>query len=122
METYYQVTYKTTEGLEVKQRRDTIERAHYLYNSMIYDYIEDGISNYSIKLEEISNNGVALLRAKGEYERKPEVKPEIKQEVKSNWRTKNIIEELCGMPIEEYNECLDRWNLLTGDNVEHLTL
>jgi hypothetical protein len=126
MERYYQVTYKTIKGLEVKQRRDTVERAHYLYNSMINDYIEDGISDYSIKLEEISNNGIALLRAKGEYECKPEVKPEIKPEikpeVKSNWRPKSIIEELCGMPIEEYNECLDRWNSLTGDNIEHLTL
>ena len=116
METFYQVTYKTEKGLEVKQRRDTVERGHYLYKSLIEDFTEDGICDYSIKLEEISNNGVALLRAKGEYERKG-----IKaNEVKESWEPKNWLEMLCGMPIEEYNECIDRWNSLTGDKIEHL--
>ena len=125
METFYQVTYKTEKGLEVKQRRDTVERGHYLYKSLVEDFIEDGIDDCSIKLEEISNNGVALLRAKGEYEPKGikanEVK-NIKKETEKSCKPKIWLEMLCGMPIEEYNECIDRWNSLTGDKVEHLSI
>jgi hypothetical protein len=127
METYYQVTYKTQEGIEVARKRDTAERGYYLYQSLVKDFVEDGIYDCSIKLEEISVNGVALLRAKGDYKRKEtsnnggyECKTDAHTE--NVWKPKNVIEALCGMPIEEYNECLDRWNLLTGDKVEHLEI
>ena len=123
METYYQVTYKTKMGVIVKQRRDTVERGHYLYKSLVEDFVEDGIYDYSIKLEEISANGVALLRAEGEYKPK-EVKVDgvktAKKETEKGWQPKNWLEMLCGMPIEEYNECIDNWNRLTGENIEHL--
>ena len=62
METYYQVTYKTEKGIEVKQKRDTVERGYYLYKSLIKEF-------GNIKLEEISANGIALLRAEGEYKK-----------------------------------------------------
>ena len=123
METYYQVTYKTELGVEVKQRRDTVERGHYLYKSLIKDFVEDGIYDYDIKLEEISANGIALLRAEGEYKQK-EVKVDdaktTKKETEKGWQPKNWVEMLCGMPIEEYNGCIDNWNKLTGENIEHL--
>lgn len=123
METYYQVTYKTEKGIEVKQRRDTVERGYYLYKSLIIDFIEDGINDCSIKLEEISANGIALLRAKGEYKPK-EVKVDdaktTKKETEKGWQPKNWLEMLCGMPIEEYNKCIDNWNRMTGENIEHL--
>lgn len=125
METYYQVTYKTEKGIEVKQRRDTVERGYYLYKSLIKDFAEDGINDCSIKLEEISANGIALLRAKGEYKPK-EIKVDdvktTKKETEKGWQPKNWVEMLCGMPIEEYNECIDNWNRLTGENIEHLTI
>ena len=62
METYYKVTYKVNDN-EVEQTRDTVERAYYLYKSLMKE------SGYNIKLEEISANGIALLRAEGEYKR-----------------------------------------------------
>lgn len=113
MKTYYQVTYKTKMGVVVKRRRDTVERGHYLYKSLVEDFIEDGIYDCSIKLEEISDNSIALLRAKGEYKPK---------ETEKGWQPKNWVEMLCGMPIEEYNECIDRWNSLTGEKNEHLSV
>jgi hypothetical protein len=125
METYYQVTYKTEKGIEVKQRRDTVERGHYLYKSLVEDFAEDGIYDCSIKLEEISDNGIALLRAKGEYKPKEIKVDEVKnakKETEKDWQPKNWVEMLCGMPIEEYNECIDRWNLLTGEKNEHLSV
>lgn len=121
METYYQVTYKTEKGIEVKQRRDTVERGHYLYKSLV----KDGIYDCSIKLEEISDNGTALLRAKGEYKPKETKADEVKnpkKETEKGWQPKNWLEMLCGMPIEEYNECIDRWNSLTGEKNEHLSV
>ena len=63
METYYQVTYKTELGVEVKQRRDTVERGHYLYKSLIKDFVEDGIYDYNIKLEESSDKREAMFHA-----------------------------------------------------------
>ena len=123
METYYQVTYKTELGVEVKQGRDTVERGYYLYKSLIKDFVEDGIYDYNIKLEEISDNGIALLRAEGEYKSK-EVKVDdakaYKKETEKGWQPKNWVEMLCGMPIEEYNGCIDNWNKLTRENIEHL--
>lgn len=117
METYYQVTYKTEMGVVVKQKRDTVLRGHYLYKSLV----EDNICN--IKLEEISANGIALLRANGEYKPKEIKADEVKntkKETEKNFQPKNWLEMLCGMPIEEYNECIDRYNLLTGEKNEHL--
>ena len=125
METYYQVTYKTKMGVVVKQRRDTVEPGHYLYKSLVEDFIEDGIYDYSIKLEEISDNSIALLRAKGEYKPKETKVDEVKntkKETEKSWQPKNWVEMLCGMPIEEYNECIDRWNSLTGEKNEHLSV
>ena len=123
METYYQVTYKTEMGVVAKQRSDTVERGYYLYKSLVEDFAEDGIYNCSIKLEEISANGTALLRAKGEYKPKEIKADEVKntkKETEKGWQPKNWLEMLCGMPIEEYNECIDNWNRLTGDKIEHL--
>lgn len=125
METYYQVTYKTKMGVVVKQRRDTVERGHYLYKSLVEDFIEDGIYDCSIKLEEISDNSIALLRAKGEYKPKETMADEVKntkKETEKGWKPKNWVEMLCGMPIEEYNECIDRWNSLIGEKNEHLSV
>jgi hypothetical protein len=116
METYYQVTYKTETGLEVTQRRDTVERGYYLYKNLL----EDGEEN--IKLEEISNSGIALLRAKGEYKpvkkEQREINANKEQEVKP--RPKSMFEMMFGISKEEYNECLVSWNRLTGDNVDLL--
>ena len=125
METYYQVTYKTKMGVVVKQRRDTVEQGHYLYKSLVEDFIEDGIYDCSIKLEEISDNSIALLRAKGEYKPKETKVDEVKntkKETEKGWQPKNWVEMLCGMPIEEYNECIDRWSSLTGEKNEHLSV
>ena len=116
MGAYYQVTYKTELGVVVKQRRDTIERGHYLYKSLLEDFIEDGIVDCSIKLEEISDNGISLIRANGEYKPK-----EVKADKKS-WQPKNWLEMLCGMPIEEYNKCIDRYNSLSGEKIGHLSV
>ena len=60
MSTYYKVTCRA-ENVEISYTRDTIERAYYLYKQCK----EDGETN--IKLEEISDNGIALLRAEGIY-------------------------------------------------------
>ena len=116
METYYQVTYTTKMGVVAKQKRDTAERGYYLYKFLAEDFD-------NIKLEEISDNGIALLRAKGEYKSKEIKADEVKntkKETEKGWQPKNWLEMLCGMPIEEYNECIDRWNLLTGEKNEHL--
>ena len=121
METYYQVTYKTEMGVIVKQRRDTVERGFYLYKSLVADF--DG--DCSIKLEEISVNGIALLRGSGEYKPKENKADEVKKpqkETEKGWQPKNWLEMLCGMPIEEYNECIDKWNLLSGEKNEHLSI
>lgn len=125
METYYQVTYKTEMGVVVKRRRDTVERGYCLYKSLLEDFAEDGICDCSIKLEEISANGIALLRAKGEYKPKEIKVKEVKntkKETEKGWQPKNWLEMLCGMPIEEYNECIDKWNLLTREKNEHLSV
>ena len=125
METYYQVTYETDMGVVAKQRRDTVERGYYLYKSLVEDFIEDGIYDCSIKLEEISDNSIALLRAKGEYKPKETMVDEVKntkKETEKGLKPKNWVEMLCGMPIEEYNECIDRWNSLTGEKNEHLSV
>lgn len=123
METYYQVTYKTEKGLEVTQRRDTVERGYYLYKNLVSDFIEDGIYNYNIKLEEVSNNGIALLRAEGEYKSKETEPTSIEvttKKVEEKPKPKTLFEMMFGISKDEYNECLTSWNRLTGDNVELL--
>jgi len=117
METYYQVTYITEKGLEVTYKRDTVERAYYLYKSLKND------EEYNIKLEEVSNNGIALLRGEGCYKvveaekvtmtEKPTTKPTPK-------RHQTMFEMMFGITKEEYNECLTSWNRLTRDNVDLL--
>lgn len=106
METYYKVTYKTKTGLEVSHNRDTVERGYYLYKSLM----EGGEEN--IKLEEISNNGTAVLRGVGCYGVKEE---NIKLEEPKSW-----FEMIFGISQEEYNECLISYNRLTGENIELL--
>ena len=106
-ETYYQIVFKTEKGLEVVYKRDTVERGYQLYRSLK----EDGESN--IKLEEVSNNGIALLRGAGCYEEKHKQPKDIKQ-------SKDMFEMMFGISRKEYNDCLLRWNRLTGDNIDLL--
>ena len=125
-ETFYQVTYKTKEGLEVTHKRDTVERAYFLYKSLIDDFINNGDIYFSIKLEEIShNNSPVLLRAKGDY--KPievpceeENKIESEEEIKNNKENVSWFERVWGISKSEYNECISNWNRLTGDDIEFL--
>ena len=115
-ETYYQVVSKTEKGLEVVYKRDTVERGYQLYRSLK----EDGESN--IKLEEVSNNGIALLRGAGCYEKKhkqPNYEEKHKQP-KDTKQSKDMFEMMFGISRKEYNDCLLRWNRLTGDNIDLL--
>lgn len=114
METYYQVTYITENELKVIYKRDTVERGYYLYKSLE----EDGIEN--IKLEEISNSGVALLRGNGMYKPQPEIKQETVLQLSLKSKPKDWFEMVWGISKEEYNECINRWNRLTGENNELL--
>ena len=115
METYYKVTYKDGEGKELTQTRDNVERGYYLYKSLMKE------SGYNIKLEEISANGIALLRAEGEYKpievetREVEEKTEEKTEQSTDW-----FEMVFGVSRKEYNESLAKWNRLTGENNPYL--
>lgn len=115
METYYQVTYITEKGLEVTYKRDTVERGHYLYKSLKAD------GEYNIKLEEVSNDGIALLRGEGCYkviEAEKEEEAVAKKPIPK--RPQTMFEMMFGITKEEYNECLTNWNRLTGDNVDLL--
>lgn len=116
METYYKVTYKRDKESEVTYTRDTVERGYYLYKSLIEN---DHIGN--IKLEEVSNSGVILLRGNGCYEvieiKKEE--PKITNKPISK-QPQTLFEMMFGITKEEYNECLANWNHLTGENVELL--
>lgn len=56
METYYEVTYTDKEGNRKRYTRDTVERGHYLYKSLV----SDGMEN--VVLREVSANGIAQLR------------------------------------------------------------
>lgn len=121
METYYKVTHILESGLEVVQTRDTVERAYFLYKMMK----EDGDTN--IKLEEVSNNGIALLRYDFEYRANhPEVdiketkQEEVKETLEETEKPKTLFEMMFGISKEEYNECLVNWNRLTGENNELL--
>lgn len=121
METYYKVTHILESGLEVVQTRDTVERAYLLYKMMK----EDGDTN--IKLEEVSNNGIALLRYDFEYKtHHPEVdiketkQEEAKETLEESEKPKTLFEMMFGISKEEYNECLVNWNRLTGENIELL--
>lgn len=115
METYYQVTYITEKGLEVTYKRDTVERAHYLYKSLKAD------GEYNIKLEEVSNDGIALLRGEGCYKVVEAEKEEAAVAEKPiPKRPQTMFEMMFGITKEEYNECLTNWNRLTGDNVDLL--
>lgn len=121
METYYKVTHILESGLEVVQTRDTVERAYFLYKMMK----EDGDTN--IKLEEVSNNGIALLRYDFEYKANhPEVdiketkQKEVKETLEEAEKPKTLFEMMFGISKEEYNECLVNWNRLTGENNELL--
>ena len=113
METYYKVTYTTEKGLEVTYTRDTVERAYYLYKSLKSDGEQD------IKLEEISNFGVALLRGEGCYRVvEPEKEKETAAETPTQRQPQTLFEMMFGVTKEEYNECLAKWNRLTGENIE----
>ncbi len=121
METYYKVTHTLESGLEVVQTRDTVERAYFLYKMMK----EDGDTN--IKLEEVSNNGIALLRYDFEYrahhpevDKKETKQEEVKETLEEAEKPKTLFEMMFGISKEEYNECLVNWNRLTGENIELL--
>lgn len=107
MSTYYKVTCRA-ENVEISYTRDTIERAYYLYKQCK----EDGETD--IKLEEISDNGIALLRAEGIYKPIPTEKEQPKEQP-TDW-----FEMVWGISREEYNESIDKWNRLTGENIEHV--
>ena len=125
-ETFYQVTYKTKEGLEVTHKRDTVERAYFLYKNLIDDFINNGDIYFSIKLEEIShNNSPALLRAKGDYKliEVPCEDNKIESEtekIENNKENVSWFERVWGISKSEYNECISNWNRLTGDDVDFL--
>lgn len=113
METYYQVTYTTEKGLSVSYKRDTVQRGWFLYKDLIEDDIKD------IKLEEVSDSGITLLRGNGIY--KPiEIKEESKQEEPKQEKPRDWFEMVWGISREEYNNCIRRWNGLTGENNELL--
>lgn len=113
MSTYYKVTCRA-ENVEISYTRDTIERAYYLYKQCK----EDGETN--VKLEEISDNGIALLRAEGVYKPIPTEKEEEKKEVAPKKQPTDLFEMMWGISREEYNECINNWNRLTGENIEHV--
>lgn len=119
METYYQVTYEQG-GKKFAWRRDTVMRGYYLYWS--YKEENDGspIPIYeNLRLEEVSPSGVVVLRGKSGHQVRPEEKkPEVKPEPTPV--PMDLFEYLTGMSRQEYNECLDNWNRLTGENVEHI--
>lgn len=124
MKAYYRVTYKIND-LEVVYSRDTIERAYYLYNSLIEDLREDNKNgDVDIKLEEVSDDMIAILCAKGIYflDTREENKDNLdsKEENKDNYKKApdDLFEFMWGISKEEYNESLDLWNKLTGDNIE----
>ena len=115
MSTYYKVTYKA-ENVEKSYTRDTVERAYYLYKQCK----EDGETD--IKLEEISDNGIALLRAEGVY--KPTEKEEPNEQptdkVQPKKQPTDLFELMRSISRGGYNECIDNWNSLTGENNEHI--
>ena len=114
MSTYYKVTCRA-ENVEISYTRDTIERAYYLYKQCK----EDGETD--IKLEEISDNGIALLRAEGIYKPIPTEKEEPKTEKEQpKEQPTDWFEMVWGVSREEYNGCIDNWNRLTGENIEHV--
>ena len=117
IETYYQVTHKTSDGVQT-HKRDTVERAYFIYKNII-----GGDPSANVKLEEISPNGTVVLRGKGEYTIKDEPKPDVKEvgvTPKVTERPQSMFEAMFGITKEEYNECLANWNRLTGQNVELL--
>lgn len=113
METYYKVTYTTERGLEATYTRDTVERAYYLYKSLKSDGEQD------IKLEEISNAGVALLRGEGCYRVVEDEKEKVAEtNTPAPKQPQTLFEMMFGITKEEYKECLANWNRITGENIE----
>lgn len=109
METYYEVTYKDGKGVQHRETRDTVERGFYLYK----EYVKDGMTD--VVLREVSPNGTAQLRpmrTETPKEEEPKVAAHEERKV-TNW-----FEELCGMPVSEYRECLEKFASLHGNTLE----
>jgi len=112
METFYQVVYKKS-GNEVKQTRQYVHQAYPIYkelNEKASQYPSLGITD--LRLEEVSANGIAVLRGKV-----AEVKTEPMEEVKKvevKQRPRSIIELLTGVSEEEYMECVSDFARLHG--------
>lgn len=104
METYYEVTYTDKQGNDKRYTRDTVERGHYLYKSLV----SDGMEN--VVLREVSANGIAQLR--------PYTPSKVKEEPKSESKSKAWSEAVWGISEEEYDECLDKFARLHGTTKE----
>lgn len=104
METFYQVVYKKS-GNEVKQTRQYVHQAYPIYkelNQKASQHPSLGITD--LRLEEVSANGIAVLRGKVDEVKKVEVKQ----------RPRSIIELLTGVSEEEYMECVGDFARLHG--------
>ena len=114
METFYQVVYKKS-GNEVKQTRQYVHQAYLIYkelNEKASQHPSLGITD--LRLEEVSANGIAVLRGKVD-EVKTEPTEEVKKvEVKVKQRPRSIIELLTGVSEEEYMECVSDFARLHG--------
>jgi hypothetical protein len=109
METYYEVTYTDKQGNNKRYTRDTVERGHYLYKSLV----SDGMEN--VVLREVSANGIAQLRPYTPSKVKEQSK---KEEPKSEGKPKTWFEAVWGIPEEEYNECVGNFARLHGTTKE----
>lgn len=110
METYYEVTYTDKQGNKKSYTRDTVERGHYLYKSLV----SDGMEN--VVLREVSDYGIAQLRPYTPSKVKEEVKK--KEEPKVENKPKTWFEAVWGISEEEYDECLDKFARLHGTTKE----
>lgn len=110
METYYEVTYTDKKGNNKRYTRDTVERGHYLYKSLV----SDGMEN--VVLKEVSVNGIAQLRPYTPSKVKEGEKK--KKEQKAENKPKTWFELLWGISEEEYNECVGDFARLHGTTKE----
>ena len=105
METYYEVTYTDKQGNNKRYTRDTVERGHYLYKSLV----SDGMEN--VVLREVSASGIAQLRP---YTPSKVTEEPKKEEPKVENKPKSLFELIWGISEEEYNECVGNFARLHG--------
>lgn len=110
METYYEVTYTDKQGNRRRWTRDTVMRGHQLYK----DCVRDGMTD--VVLREVSDSGTAQLRPYTPS--RVQERPKVETRQKEDFRPKDWFEALCGMPREEYMECVERFASFHGATLE----